>query len=598
MRDDDDPHGFFVPKELRSVKDVIHTDIPINSHLNQFIDTEPFQRLRDIKQLGTSSYVWPSASHTRFEHCLGVAYLARCLVSHLQTNQPNLKITNRDVGCVEVAGLCHDLGHGPWSHVWDGIFMPMAIKGCEWQHERGSEMMFDYLVRRYHIPISDKDVRFIKALIAGDPTQCDPSEKPFLFDVIANKRNGLDVDKFDYIQRDSHMTGTSFSFEATRVVKSAKVLDNQICYNIKDANQIYRIFNNRFDLHKHVYNHKTARAIEYMIVDALLLAEPHMKIAERVYDPEKFLYLNDYILNEIERSKDPELEASRQVIKRLRHRDLYREVTWKAVEFTSKKDIQDYITPERIMEKVRKAFDEEGCIDRLTLKADDIIVDLTTMHYGMKEHNPVDFTKFYSKKHPDRPMHAGPGDYSGLRPPTHAEILLRIFTKNPQYFGRIFDAFNAVLVDMREELSAGTDTAPASPTLASTGTPGTSSFETLLKTPCADAGGADSGQKKKRVFSRSLSKNLFSDVPKDYGQSSPSPKAVALAMVADPGAIAVVAAFQPTGDLSQLFEDGTEGAIIDQGAPAPSQGLKRGREDELQPPFEGVEVKRRKEATK
>lgn len=133
------------------------------------------------------------------------------------------------------------------------------------------------------------------------------------------------ITRFDYIQRDSYMTGTSFSFEATRIVKSARVLDNQICYNIKDANQIYGICHRRFDLHKHVYNHKTgedslvlfsvgiaynrgcisARAIEYMIVDALLLAEPHMKIAERVYDPGSFLYLNDYILNEIERSKGP-----------------------------------------------------------------------------------------------------------------------------------------------------------------------------------------------------------------------------------------------------------------------------------------------------
>ncbi|RXW22620.1 hypothetical protein EST38_g3245 [Candolleomyces aberdarensis] len=590
MVEDDDPHGFFVPKALRGVKDVIHTSIPIHFHLNQFIDTLPFQRLRDIKQLGTSSYVWPSASHTRFEHCLGVAYLARCLASHLQTNQPSLKITNRDVG-----------------HVWDSIFMPKAIKGCEWQHERGSEMMFDYIVKNYKIPLSDKDVRFVKALIAGDPTQCDASEKPFLFDIIANKRNGLDVDKFDYIQRDSHMTGTSFSFEATRIVKSARVLDNQICYNIKDANQIYEICLRRFGLHKNIYNHKTARAIEYMIVDALLLAEPHMKIAERVYDPERFLYLNDYILNEIERSKDPELEASRQLIKRFRHRELYREVVWKAVEFTSKKAIQDYITSERIMEKAQKTVDEEGSEEPFDLTADDIIVDVTTMHYGMKERNPVDFTKFYSKKHPDKPMHAGPGDYSGLRPSIHAEILLRIYTKKPEYFGRVYDAYNAVLVDMSEEFSAGADTVPNTPTLASARTPDASSFETLPRTPGADAGDAGTGaeQKKKRAFGRSnsamMSKNHFADVDRGYRHESPSASTrrmstggVAVAVVGDPSAIAVVTTFQPTADFSQLFEDGTEGAIIDA---APSR-LKRGREDELQPPIEGIEVKRRKESAK
>jgi hypothetical protein len=57
----------------------------------------------------------------------GVAYLARSMATHLQKSQPELKITDRDIECVEIAGLCHDLGHGPWSHVWDGLFMPQAM---------------------------------------------------------------------------------------------------------------------------------------------------------------------------------------------------------------------------------------------------------------------------------------------------------------------------------------------------------------------------------------------------------------------------------------------------------------------------------------
>mgnify|MGYP002403832882 CR=1 FL=1 len=133
----------------------------------------------------------PSALLHRSNYLIGVAYLARCLASHLQKNQPELGITNRDVGCVEIAGLCHDLGHGPWSHVWDSIFMPAVESVCfflvqhsqgsncilspnsNWKHEQGSEMMFDYMVETYNIPILEKDILFIKALIAGDPAKCE-----------------------------------------------------------------------------------------------------------------------------------------------------------------------------------------------------------------------------------------------------------------------------------------------------------------------------------------------------------------------------------------------------------------------------------------
>jgi HD superfamily phosphohydrolase len=120
---------------------------------------------------------------------LGVAHLARLVATHLKDTQPTLGISDRDVECIQLAGLCHDLGHGPWSHAFDGLFIPKAKyvtcfpgnrvaltklgrPGCKWHHEDGSEMMLDYLVKDNDIDITEKDLKFIKALIAGDHARC------------------------------------------------------------------------------------------------------------------------------------------------------------------------------------------------------------------------------------------------------------------------------------------------------------------------------------------------------------------------------------------------------------------------------------------
>jgi HD superfamily phosphohydrolase len=99
-----------------------------------------------------------------------------------------------------------------------------------------------------------------------------------MFDIVANKRNSLDVDKLDYLQRDSkHLGLTVAGFDWQRIMQNSRVIDNQICYNWKIESELRQVFQTRYQLFKDAYSHRVCRAIDLMIVDVLLEANPVYK---------------------------------------------------------------------------------------------------------------------------------------------------------------------------------------------------------------------------------------------------------------------------------------------------------------------------------
>jgi hypothetical protein len=122
-----------IEEKYKIFNDPIHGHIELDPLCVRIVDTPQFQRLRYIKQLGGVYFVFPGASHNRFEHSLGVCYLAGRLVGTLNKRQPELNITEQDILCVKIAGLCHDLGHGPFSHLFDSLFIPRVRQDRQWR---------------------------------------------------------------------------------------------------------------------------------------------------------------------------------------------------------------------------------------------------------------------------------------------------------------------------------------------------------------------------------------------------------------------------------------------------------------------------------
>ncbi|XP_026188986.1 deoxynucleoside triphosphate triphosphohydrolase SAMHD1-like [Mastacembelus armatus] len=438
--------------------DPIHGHIELHPLLIKIIDTPQFQRMRNIKQLGGAYFVYPGASHNRFEHSLGVAYLAGELVETLSRKQPELKINDRDILCVKIAGLCHDLGHGPFSHLFDGMFIKEARPEKKWKHEKASVDMFDHLVQSNpHVQselkkyrLTDQDLRFIKEMINPEaqtkqtpastnwPHKGRGQEKSFLYEIVSNSTNGIDVDKFDYFARDSHHLGIQNNFDHRRFLKFARVckVDGQkqkhICSRDKEEWNLIDMFNTRTGLHRRAYQHKVTKIIENMISDAFLKADKHIKIegsggkmfklSTAIDDMEAYTKLTDNVFEQIlnSSSDDPKderaagLKPAREILERVISRKLYVCLHEREVKISSTSDIP--------YSEWKKELAATGPADNTQLDPEDfVIVDNTIAHevQDKKSMECINNIYYYSKHDPDK---AGKGNQHKVQIPQHKYI--------------------------------------------------------------------------------------------------------------------------------------------------------------------------------
>nr|XP_056723452.1 deoxynucleoside triphosphate triphosphohydrolase SAMHD1 [Euleptes europaea] len=441
---------------MKVFNDPIHGHIEMHPLLVRIIDTPQFQRLRYIKQLGGTYYIFPGASHNRFEHSLGVGHLAGHLVRALQERQPELCINQRDILCVQIAGLCHDLGHGPFSHMFDGRFIPLANPKSTWKHEEASVKMFEYLiasnelesVMEYYGLSLPEDIEFIKEQIGG-PTKnpnddswpyCGRSEeKSFLYEIVANKRNGIDVDKWDYFARDCHHLGIQNNFDYERFIKFARVCEvnkkKHICTRDKEVGNLYDMFHTRNCLHRRAYQHKVGNIIETMITNAFLKADKYIKIkgskgkeyhlSTSIEDMEAYTKLTDDIFLTILHSDLPELHEAQEILRKIERRDLYKYLgeTQPPEGKEIKQEQYDKLPAEIAKSKPATENQDVG------LKTEDFIVDVINMDYGMKEKNPINNVHFYCKSDITKAFKITKGQVSKFLPETFAEQLIRVYCK-------------------------------------------------------------------------------------------------------------------------------------------------------------------------
>jgi len=248
----------------KQIYDPIHKFISITPLMTQIIDTYEFQRLRDLKQLGATYFVFPSASHNRFEHSIGVSHLAGIMMNELYLKQPELEITDRLIELVRIAALVHDLGHGPFSHLYDHY----VKNEDEYEHEYRGLDIFKKMVKKYNLDLSKDEITVICDII-DPPTNL---QEYWLYQIVNNKINHIDVDKIDYILRDSYHIGL-FHNDFSRILTMIKVLPYNkslvLAWHEKVQHDIYLLFSCRYRLHKQIYNHHAVKEFEYLLIPIL-----------------------------------------------------------------------------------------------------------------------------------------------------------------------------------------------------------------------------------------------------------------------------------------------------------------------------------------
>ena len=257
-----------------------------NDLLFELIEHPYFQRLRRISQLGLTYLVYPGAYHTRFHHAIGAMHLMQTAITSLQNK--GHEITNDEKEAVLIAILLHDIGHGPFSHALEHSIVDGVC------HEDISFMIMNRLNEEFNGKLS-LAIKIFK----------NKYHKPFLHQLISSQ---IDIDRLDYLKRDSFFTGVSEGIiNSERIISMFNVHNGELVIDSKAIYSIEKFIIARRLMYWQVYLHKTVLSAEYSLVELLKRAKKLTKNGNNLFCSsalKKFLNV-DYRVEDFE--KKPEI---------------------------------------------------------------------------------------------------------------------------------------------------------------------------------------------------------------------------------------------------------------------------------------------------
>ena len=259
------------------ITDPIHRSIRFSGAEKEIIDSPVFQRLRRIRQLAGAHLVYPSAQHSRFEHSLGAMHISGLAGESLLAKGyiDNAEVVQE----LRLSALLHDIGHGPFSHLFEEV---LETKSSTTHEDIGRRIITkseiaDALSKNGYNP------DLIARLSFGQ------SKTGFLNEIISG---GLSADIMDYLPRDAYFTGAEYGkVDYYRLVSSFEVTKGRLAINRSALNSLESMLISRYEMFKAVYFHKTVRSAEVMLLQSMIVGDDALGLADTSL--ENYLSLTD-----------------------------------------------------------------------------------------------------------------------------------------------------------------------------------------------------------------------------------------------------------------------------------------------------------------
>src|SRR6266536_1607783 len=355
------------------IKDPIHGYIRVSETERTVVDTRPVQRLRRLRQLAGSEFVYPAANHTRFEHVVGAMHLAGVLSEVLPTH---LDVHMQEQ--MRLAALLHDIGHGPFSHV----FEPLMVRHLKKTHEDFVPWLVNETEIASKLADAGFDPRKLGLLAVG---RLRDGKRPYLDQIISSS---VDVDKMDFLVRDSFHTGAGYgSVDVHRLIYTMDVINGNLSVDGRAVATLESFLLARLESFRTIYFHRASRAVQIMIVQALEAARDELDLLS-FDEPDDYLRLDDYkVWTDLR-----ECTKSRRIMQDLEARKLLKCAYEKTV-YAPDELVSKVITKDRVRLNIQNEI-----ANKAKVSPEEVVIDVPTLpsvpYHNAVEIQPLDIPVF------------------------------------------------------------------------------------------------------------------------------------------------------------------------------------------------------------